>query len=352
MADLRLEAGIDSLSLTERKDPTKREPDVTTEESTFAALEKEKNDIGENTLVKKLWNFLTWTPERCRWNPEKPPKFNMAMNLLFGFACTFTVANLYYNHPILNILAVEFNISDEAASLVPTIMQAGYACGLLFLCPLGDIFPRRPFVLLLVFFTATIWLGLCLTTSYPLFLTLSFLTALTTVTPQLMLPLVGDLAPPHRRASALSIVVSGLLLGMLIARLLAGILTQYTSWRSVYFLALALQYLILILLWLFMPDYPSTNPGGLNYFKMLWSIVRLLLEEPVLVQACLVAVLVSTTFTSFWTTLTFLLAGEPYGFEPVRIGLFALIGIGSIMLGPFYCMSYITLVLPTISLYI
>jgi MFS family permease len=66
------------------------------------------------------------------------------------------VANLYYNHPILNILAVEFNVTNERASLVPTLMQAGYAAGLLFLCPLGDIFRRRAFVLILVFFTATI----------------------------------------------------------------------------------------------------------------------------------------------------------------------------------------------------
>jgi MFS family permease len=71
-------------------------------------------------------------------------------------ASTFTVANLYYNHPILNILAIEFNVSNERASLVPTVMQAGYASGLLFLCPLGDIVRRRAFVLCLVFLTATI----------------------------------------------------------------------------------------------------------------------------------------------------------------------------------------------------
>jgi MFS family permease len=64
------------------------------------------------------------------------------------------VANLYYNHPILNILAIEFNVSNERSSLIPTVMQAGYAGGLLFLCPLGDIFRRRAFVLVLVFFTA------------------------------------------------------------------------------------------------------------------------------------------------------------------------------------------------------
>lgn len=113
-------------------------------------------------------------------------------------------------------------------------MQAGYAAGLLFLCPLGDVFRRRAFVLILVFFTATLWLGLCLTKSFNVFVALSFITAMSTVTPQLMLPLVGDLAPKEKRAQALSIVVSGLLLGMLIARLLSGILTDYTTWRSIY----------------------------------------------------------------------------------------------------------------------
>jgi MFS family permease len=71
-------------------------------------------------------------------------------------AGTFTVANLYYNHPILNVLARDFNVTNERSSLIPTVMQAGYAAGLLFLCPLGDIFRRRAFVLILVFFTATV----------------------------------------------------------------------------------------------------------------------------------------------------------------------------------------------------
>jgi hypothetical protein len=142
-----------------------------------------------NGFAMKCWNVAMWTPKRCRWDPEDPPKFNLALNLLFGFvscslrsyhtalaivrssrtanckvvlpranfsqAGTFTVANLYYSHPILNILADEFHVTNEQASLVPTVMQAGYAAGLLFLCPLGDIFPRRAYVLILVWFTAT-----------------------------------------------------------------------------------------------------------------------------------------------------------------------------------------------------
>lgn len=167
-----------------------------------------------------------------------------------------------------------------------------------------------------------------------------------------MLPLVGDLAPPHRRATALSIVVSGNLLGILLARILSGVVTQYTSWRNIYWLALGLQYVIFMLLWLFMPDYPSTNPQGINYFRILWSIVCLPPKHPVLVQASLISMLLSATFTSYWTTLTFLLAGAPYHYTPLVIGLFALIGIGAMALGPVYAKLLITRFVPSFSVVI
>ncbi|PVH87361.1 MFS multidrug transporter-like protein [Cadophora sp. DSE1049] len=320
--------------------------------STSALSDDDKRrfaQIRDNDTFRRIWKFVSWTPKRCRWDPESPPKFSMGLNLLFGFAATFTVANLYYNHPILNILADEFNVSNEQAAQIPTVMQGGYAAGLLFLCPLGDIFRRRAFVLILIFFTATMWLGLCLTNSFSVFLAISFITATSTVTPQLMLPLVGDLAPPHRRATALSIVVSGLLLGMLIARLLSGILTQYTSWRSIYWFSFGVQYLILILLFFFMPDYPSTNPGGINYFRMLFSILKMVFKHPVLVQACLVGFLTSSIFTNYWTTLTFLLSSPPYSYDSVIIGLFALIGIGAICVGPFYSRAVIDRFVPVFS---
>lgn len=273
----------------------------------------------------------------------------MPLNILFAFAGAFTVANLYYNHPILNILAHDFNVPYEKVSQIPTAMQAGYASGLIFLCPLGDLFKRRPFVLLLVLFTATMWIGLCVTSSLAVFTVISFITAVTTVTPQLMLPLVGDLAPPHRRAAALSIVASGFMLGVLVARVLSGTITTYVTWRSVYWMSLGLQYTIFTLLWLFMPDYPSTNPGGLNYFSMLWSILVMLTKYPVLVQACFISFFTAATFTNFWTTLTFLLASPPYNYDPVIIGLFGLIGIAAMCLGPIYARLFIDRFVPHLS---
>lgn len=287
------------------------------------------------SIWKRIFDVVYWVPPKARWNPNEPARFSMGLNILFAFAGAFTVATLYYNHPILNILAHDFDVPYEKVAQIPTLAQAGYAIGLFFLCPLGDLLKRRPFVLTLVFFTATMSIGLCVTPSLAVFSTIQFITGITTVTPQLMLPLVGDLAPPNKRAASLSIVVSGFVVGILVARLLSGILTNYTSWRNVYWMSVGLQYSIFGSLWLFMPDYPATNKH-LNYFKMLWSMFGMLAKHPVLVQACLISYFTSAPFTNFWTVLTFLLADDPYNFDSVIIGLFALIGIGTMFVTPLY----------------
>lgn len=151
-----------------------------------------------------------------------------------------------------------------------------------------------------------------------------------------MIPLVGDFAPSHRRGASLSIIVSGLLLGMLVARVLAGVVTNFTSWRNIYWFSCGAQYVLALMLYVFMPDYPSTNPDGLNYVKALWSIPCMLVTEPVLVQACLIIFGLSTTFTSFWTTLTFLLASPPYEYSSLTIGLFSLLSIITMVGIPLY----------------
>ena len=182
-----------------------------------------------------------------------------------------------------------------------------------------------------------------------MFSALSFICGATTVTPQLMLPLVGDLAPLHRRASSISLVVSGLALGMMVARLLSGIVANYTDWRNIYWFGFGAQYLTLALLYVFLPDYPSKNPDGLNYFRMLWSILRILVTEPLLVQACLITFLISAVFTSYWTTLSFLLSSPPYNYSSVAIGLFGLIGILTVSFAPVYSRLLLDKVVPLFS---
>ncbi|KAJ5721298.1 Major facilitator superfamily domain general substrate transporter [Penicillium malachiteum] len=325
-------------------------PDEETGPQCYSHRSEKAEDVGEKTDEsitnstksstsrspwKVLINTLLWAPPWCRWDKDNPPTFGMPLNILFAFAGTFTVANLYYAQPLEDTLAGYFNVSHERASLVPTCSQAGYAVGLILLCPLGDLIRRRPFVLLLTFITAALWIGLCITDSFNVFLAINFLSSVTTVTPQIMLPLVGDLAPPARRATALSIVSSGLVLGLLFARLLAGIIASYSSWRNVYWLALGMQFAIFSLLWAFMPDYQRTNTD-ITYVKVLTSIVRIFISSPVLVYATFMGFCLSATFTSFWTTLTFLLSGNPYNCSTVTIGLFSLAGLTPMFLGPFY----------------
>ncbi|KAJ6263332.1 Phosphoribosylaminoimidazole-succinocarboxamide synthase [Drechslerella dactyloides] len=284
-------------------------------------------------VVKGVVAVARYAPRRCRYDPEREFHFNLAMNVLFAFAAAFTVANLYYNHPILDVLARDFNVSYEKVSTIPNVMQAGYACGLFFITPLGDIFRRRALTLALILFTTAMWLGCTVTQRFTVFTGLSFVVGATTVTPQLMLPLVGDLAPANRKATAISIVSAGLQLGLLIARVLSGLITQYSSWRSVYWLGFGIQLLIFSLLWLFMPDYPPKN-RGLSYPRMLLSMIQLIPKYPLLVQSSLNGLCISATFTLYWTTLTFLLASPPYEFSSSVIGLFGLIGIAAILTTP------------------
>lgn len=125
--------------------------DVSIHDSTKTDQASTKN----SSIWRRIYNTIYWVPPQARFDPDAPPAFSMSLNVLFAFAGAFTVANLYYNHPILNILADDFGVPYEKVSQIPTLAQAGYAIGLFFLCPLGDLFERRPFVLTLVFCTAT-----------------------------------------------------------------------------------------------------------------------------------------------------------------------------------------------------
>ena len=147
-----------------------------------------------------------------------------------------------------------------------------------------------------------------------------------------MFPLTIQYAPEHHRATMTSIVMSGVVFGLLVARLLSGVVTEYTSWRNIYWVSFGLQAAIWTLLFCFMPDYPILRPGT-SYPSILWKIVTMPFFHPVLTQSGLIAFLTMGMFTSFWTTLTFQLA-EVFHLSPLVIGLFALVGMSPVLLNP------------------
>ncbi|EIW81546.1 membrane protein [Coniophora puteana RWD-64-598 SS2] len=272
-------------------------------------------------------------PKRLQYHPNKPFKFGLVINILFGVASTFTVANLYYCQPLLIQLSESFHVTYEEVSLIPTLIQAGYAVGLVLITPLGDIVRRRPLVLALVLISSSLTIGCAITSNLRLFEALGFLIGFVSIVPQILIPLAADLAPPERRGSALAIVLAGLMLGILVARVLAGVIGNFTSWRVVYLLAIGVQSVVLAGAYAVLPDYPAKNTG-LAYWRILWTMATYAVTEPVLIQASLVNVASSACFNAFWVTLTFLLGGAPYSYSTLVIGLFGLLGMLGVVATP------------------
>jgi predicted MFS family arabinose efflux permease len=273
-------------------------------------------------------------PPTCRFNAESPKELGGFQIIIFALASTFTGMNLYYCQPLLVQLATAFSVGDERVANIPTLIQAGYAAGLLLVSPLGDLVRRRQLLLFLMIIATTLSIGLAITKSLIAFEVISFFVGMFSVTPQVLIPLTADLTPPQRRASAISIVLAGLLMGVLLARVLAGIIAEFSSFRNVYWMGVAGQYLFLIALYFVCPDTPAKNPH-LTYFQILYTMGKLAVTEPLLIQSCLISIASSATFSSFWVTLTFLLTEEPYHFNTLDIGLFGLVGMVGVGTAPF-----------------
>ncbi|KAG2114358.1 major facilitator superfamily domain-containing protein [Suillus discolor] len=302
-------------------------------ESTETAVENVAASTEDSSWPTKDFGLIP-IPKRLQYNPMEPFHFGILLNASFGFASTFTVANLYYCQPLLIEFSKSFDVAYEEVSRIPTLIQAGYLVGLVLISPLGDLVRRRQLVLLLVATSTAFTIGLAVTNVFRVFEVLSFLTGVVTVTPQILMPLAADLAPPERRASALSVVLSGLMLGILIARVLAGVIANFTTWRVVYYMSIGVQLLVLIGSYLMLPDYPSKN-RDMTYFQILFSMAKYAVTEPLVIQMAIINIASNACFTGFWVTLTFLLGGPPYYYSTLIIGLFGLVGMLGVLVGPF-----------------
>ncbi|GAA5848177.1 hypothetical protein JCM8547_004434 [Rhodosporidiobolus lusitaniae] len=273
-------------------------------------------------------------PRRCRHDPAKPFELNLVYTWLFAAGATITVSNIYYNQPILVALSDWYSVPYGTVTRVASLVQAGYLCGLLFISPMGDLVPRRPLLLTIIFIAAGIAFALARCPTFAGFQALHFLAGFFNVTPQILIPLTADLAHPARRAASVSIVLSGLICGMVVGRFTSGIMARYTdSPLNVYFLAGSIQVALLIVFYFTLPAFPKKKTG-LNYPQILWSMVKLFCTESVLFQACWIGLLSCAIMVSWWTCLTFLLSDAPYSYNTFSIGLFSLTGICSVVWAP------------------
>ena len=248
-------------------------------------------------------------------------------------ATGLSVANLYYNQPLLADLQNSFGVTVKEVGIIPTLTQVGYALGMVFLVPLGDMLERRRLIVITTLLV-TFALLLAATAQTLMMMTVaSLLIGLLTMTPQLIIPFAAHLASEKNRGKVLGIVMSGLLIGILLSRTLSGFVGAILGWRAMFYFAAGLMVVLAACLHFVLPQSEVTYKG--SYSSLLKSIWTLIKEEPVLRECSVIGGLIFSIFSSIWATLIFLLSTPHFGYGSKEVGLFGLLGAAGALTAPF-----------------
>lgn len=247
-----------------------------------------------------------------------------ALTLLMAVATGLAVASNYYAQPLLETIARAFSLSVNQAGFIVTTAQMGYAAGLLLIVPLGDMFERRALIVSMTLLAACGMIITASSHSLSVMLIGTALTGLFSVVAQILVPLAATLAAPEKRGRTVGTIMSGLLLGILLARTVAGALATLGGWRTVWWLASGLMIAMALALWRMLPTVKQEN--SLNYPQLLTSIFSLYFHSRVLRTRALIGGLIFAQFSMLWTSMAFLLSATPFSFSEAVIGLFGLAG--------------------------
>lgn len=242
------------------------------------------------------------------------------------------VANLYYNQPLLADMARDLRLTERQVGLVPVLSQVGYALGMLLIVPLGDIVQRRTLIALLLGLVAAALVAEATARDLAWLAGASFAIGITTVVPQVILPLAAQLAPPGQRGKVVGTVFAGLLVGILLSRTLSGTVAHHFGWRSVYWLGAGMMVALGVVLAAVLPRHELAE--GISYRQLLRSVVALMKREPVLRQASLNGALLFAAFSAFWATLIFRLETPPFHYGERAAGLFGIVGAAGALAAP------------------
>ncbi|AXF08554.1 putative MFS family arabinose efflux permease [Paraburkholderia sp. GV068] len=252
--------------------------------------------------------------------------------LLLATIAGVAVANIYYNQPLLDNFRQSFPASASWVGVVPAVTQLGYAAGMLLLAPLGDRFDRRALILLQ---TAGMCIALVVAAAapaLPVLVAASLAIGVLATIAQQAVPFAAELAPPSQRGHAVGTVMSGLLLGILLARTAAGFVAEYFGWRAVFAVSVLALLALAVVIVLRLPKSKPTST--LSYGKLLVSMWHLVVEHRALREASLTGAALFAGFSIFWSVLALLLAGPPFHLGPQAAGLFGIVGAAGALAAP------------------
>jgi predicted MFS family arabinose efflux permease len=246
-----------------------------------------------------------------------------------GLACAVGVSSIYLNQPLLEEMARSFHSSPEQIGFVAVATQVGYACGLLCFVPLGDLLERRALMIRMYGAVSIALLLVAIAPSLLLLIGGSVLVGLFASVTHIVLPIAPDLVDDKERGRAIGIVMTGLLLGVLLARTFSGWVSHIHGWRWVFVAAAVINLAFVPLLWREMPSLPPKQ--DLRYADAMRSLWTLWTTEPLLREASIVGGLVFASFSCFWTVLAFLLQTR-YGMGAGVAGSFGIVGAAGAMI--------------------
>ncbi|RYF82307.1 MAG: MFS transporter [Comamonadaceae bacterium] len=255
-----------------------------------------------------------------------------ALTLLLAGGAGLSVASLYYAQPMLGELGPQLGASAASIALVPTLTQLGYALGLALLAPLGDRYDRRTIILIKAMALCGALLLAAAAPSLTLLLAASLAIGLAATLAQDIVPAAATLAPEAQRGKVVGTVMTGLLLGILLSRVLSGFVAEHWGWRSMFMLAAGSMALLAVAVWRGLPRFvPSTT---LSYGALLGSLLQLWRQHAALRRAAVAQGLLAIGFSAFWSTLAVMLHGAPFHLGSAAAGAFGLAGAVGALAAP------------------
>lgn len=248
-----------------------------------------------------------------------------------AIASGVTVANLYYNQPLLVLIGQQFHASVHQVGVIPMLTQIGYAIGILLFVPLGDLVERRRLITTMSGCTAIALAGAALSPSLTWMAIASFAIGATAISAQVLVPFAAQLAEPEQRGKVVGMVMSGLFIGILLARTISGFLGRILHWQAMYWIASALMVGLTIVLIKVLPKSRPSVSG--SYVELMRSLVGVI-QQPTVQTVSFVGAMSFGAFSAFWSTLVFFLEQPPYRYGSDAAGLFGLVGVVGALAAP------------------
>ncbi|AXI08216.1 MFS transporter [Oceanobacillus zhaokaii] len=253
---------------------------------------------------------------------------------ILAISCGSLAANIYYAQPIVQFIAKDLNISSDLSGLLTTFTQIGYGFGLFFIVPMADLFKSKKIIGTLIGLTIISLIGMLISTNGIIFTILTTIIGVGACAAQMLVPLTMRIVPIEETGKYVGKVMSGLLIGIMIARPLSIGIADWFGWRMVFLFSLITLVAVLLLIIKFLPNYEVVTSSNMSYPNLIASMVKLLINTSPLQQRAFYHACLFATFSLYWTTMPILLRSEPLNFSNNEIALIGFVAIAGALLTP------------------